>query len=80
MCSDAIHTNLGYSSYLVLPYGNSTATPMSPSIKKKVTVTRIIQLILRCVELLGAMGLLGMMILITNVETVTAWLMRIPVS
>lgn len=53
---------------------------MSPSIKKKVTVTRIIQLILRCVELLGAMGLLGMMILITNVETVTAWLMRIPVS
>jgi len=80
MYSDAIHSNLKYSSYLVLPYRSSSANPMSPSIKKKIKVTRTIQIILRCIELVGAVGLLGMMILITNVDTLTAWLMRIPVS
>ena len=53
---------------------------MKPSTKKKVKWIRITQIILRCIELLGAVGLLGMMILITDVEVVTAWLMRIPVS
>jgi len=73
-------TNLSHSSYLVLPYGNTNAKPMSPSIKKRVTRTRIVQLILRCLELLGAIGLLVTMILVTGIEPVTGWLMRIPVS
>ena len=73
-------TNLKYSSYLVLPYRNSNAKPMNPSIKKKVKVTRIVQLILRCIELLGATGLLVTMILVTGIDPVTGWLMRIPVS
>ena len=73
-------TNLKYSSYLVLPYGDSNAKPMNSSIKKKVKWTRLVQLILRCIELLGAIGLLATMTLMTGIDTLTAWLMRIPVS
>jgi hypothetical protein len=75
-----IVTNLLYSSHLVLPYGNTNAKPMNPSIKKRVKLTRIIQLILRCIELLGAIGLLVTMVLVTGIDPVTGWLMRIPVS
>ncbi|TAQ91003.1 hypothetical protein B7494_g594 [Chlorociboria aeruginascens] len=44
-------------SYLILPYGNTGAKPMNPSIKAKVKWTRIIQLALRCLELLAAPGI-----------------------
>lgn len=40
----------------------------------------MIQLTLRCLELLGAMGLLVTMILIKNVDVTTGWIMRIAVS
>jgi hypothetical protein len=53
---------------------------MNPSIKKKIKWSRIVQLLLRSIELLGAIGLLVVMILITGIDPVTAWLMRIPVS
>ena len=38
---------------------------------------RIIQLILRCLEMLCSAGLLAMMILIRNIDTATGWIMRI---
>lgn len=41
---------------------------------------RRVQLGLRCTELVGALGLLGLMILISNVDELTAWVMRIAVS
>ncbi|KAI9736061.1 MAG: hypothetical protein M1818_006237 [Claussenomyces sp. TS43310] len=65
-------------SYLILPYGNTDAKPMNPSVKKHIVRTRVVQLILRCIELLGAIGALAVMILITNVNAATAWIMRIP--
>lgn len=68
------------SSYLILPYGNTNATPMNPSVKKWIKWMRIIQLVLRCLEILAACGLLVMMILIRNVDNITGWIMRIVVS
>ncbi|KAK0129158.1 hypothetical protein ONS95_001094 [Cadophora gregata] len=64
-------------SYLILPYGSSTATPMNPSVKKWIKWMRIIQLVLRCLELLTALGLLALMILIKGVDASTGWVMRI---
>ncbi|KAH7384886.1 hypothetical protein BKA64DRAFT_748368 [Cadophora sp. MPI-SDFR-AT-0126] len=64
-------------SYLILPYGSSTATPMNPSVKKWIKWMRIIQLVLRCFELIAALGLLVLMILIKGVDASTGWVMRI---
>ena len=69
-----------YSSYLILPYGNTGAKPMNPSVKKWVKWMRIIQLVLRCLEILCAIGILVMMILIKGVDAATGWIMRIVVS
>ncbi|PBP22330.1 hypothetical protein BUE80_DR006876 [Diplocarpon rosae] len=64
-------------SYLVMPYGASNAIPMKPSVKKWVKWMRIIQLVLRCLELIAALGLLVLMILIKGVDVSTGWIMRI---
>ncbi|KAG0649398.1 hypothetical protein D0Z07_4098 [Hyphodiscus hymeniophilus] len=64
-------------SYLILPYGNINAKPMNPSVKKWVKWLRIVQLILRCFELLCAIGLLVLMILLKGVDATAAWIMRI---
>ncbi|KAH7313042.1 hypothetical protein BKA65DRAFT_151054 [Rhexocercosporidium sp. MPI-PUGE-AT-0058] len=64
-------------SYLILPYGSSTATPMNPSVKKWIKWMRIIQLVLRCFQLIAALGLLVLMILIKGVDASTGWVMRI---
>jgi hypothetical protein len=69
-----------HSSYLILPYGNINAKPMSPSVKKWIKWMRIVQLVLRCFEIIAACGLLVMMILIRNVDEITGWIMRIVVS
>lgn len=53
---------------------------MNPSVKKWVKWMRIIQLVLRCLELLSAGGQLVMMILIRNVDASTGWIMRIVVG
>lgn len=71
---------VSHSSYLILPYGSSTATPMNPSAKKWIKWMRIIQLVLRCFELIAALGLLVLMILIKGVDASTGWVMRIVVS
>lgn len=71
---------VAFSSYLILPYGNTNATPMNSSVKKWVKWMRIIQLVLRCLEILGACGQLVMMILIRKVDITSGWIMRIVVS
>ena len=50
---------------------------MNPSVKKWVKWMRIVQLVLRCLELLCAIGLLVLMILIKGVDATAAWIMRI---
>jgi hypothetical protein len=69
-----------YSSYLILAYGNTDAKPMHSSVKKWIKWTRIIQLVLRCFEILCSAGLLVMMIMIRGVDPGTGWIMRIVVS
>jgi hypothetical protein len=68
-----------HSSYLIVPYGNTNAKPMNPSIKKWIKWMRIVQLVLRCLEMLCAMGLLVLMILIKGVDVAAGWIMRIVV-
>ncbi|CZR62234.1 uncharacterized protein PAC_12131 [Phialocephala subalpina] len=64
-------------SYLILPMERTNAKSMDPSVKKWIKWMRIIQLVLRCLEILGAVGILVMMILISGVSTATGWIMRI---
>lgn len=58
----------------------TNAKSMDPSVKKWIKWMRIIQLVLRCLEILGAVGILVMMILISGVSTATGWIMRITVG
>ena len=67
-------------SYLILPYGNTNAKPMSPKTKDKVKFSRYLQLTLRCAELLCAVGLLTCAICIRNVDGTVEWLLRAPVG
>ncbi|KAG9238869.1 hypothetical protein BJ875DRAFT_366999 [Amylocarpus encephaloides] len=64
-------------SFLILPYGNTSAKPMSPSVKVWVKWTRILQLVLRILQVLCAGGLLAFMIILRGADNVTAWIMRI---
>ncbi|KAL3418355.1 hypothetical protein PVAG01_10071 [Phlyctema vagabunda] len=64
-------------SYLIVPYGNTNAAPMSSSVKKWIKWTRSSQLSLRCLELVVALGLLVMTILIKRIEATAGWIMRI---
>lgn len=51
---------------------------MNPSVKKHIIRTRVVLLILRCLQILGAAGALAVMILLKDVNATTVWLMRIP--
>ncbi|CAL3965437.1 unnamed protein product [Diplocarpon coronariae] len=64
-------------SYLVMPYGASNAIAMRSSVKQWVKWMRIIQWVLRCLELIAALGLLVLMILIKGVDISTGWILRI---
>ncbi|KAI9846613.1 MAG: hypothetical protein M1837_003854 [Sclerophora amabilis] len=67
-------------SYVVPPYGNTNARPMSRNTKKKVKYVRWVQLFLRCCELAGAIGLLFLVICVRKVDAVIGWILRIPVN
>ena len=71
---------LVFSSYLIVPHGNTSVAAMSPTVKKWVKWMRIVQLVLRCFELLCAGGLLAMLIPIKGIDVSTGWIMRIVVS
>ena len=54
--------------------------PMSASVKKWVKWMRNVQLVLRCFELLCAVGLLIVLVLIKGIDATNGWIMRIVVS
>lgn len=54
--------------------------PMSPSAKWWILALRKAQIGLRGLELVAGLGLLALMILLSNVDFMTAWVMRIAVS
>ncbi|TVY46906.1 hypothetical protein LOCC1_G003386 [Lachnellula occidentalis] len=64
-------------SYLIVPYGNINAKPMNPSVKKWVKWMRIFQLVLRCFEILCAIGLLVFLILLRGMDAAAGWIIRI---
>ncbi|KAI5920249.1 hypothetical protein F4810DRAFT_447627 [Camillea tinctor] len=56
---------------------NSKFRPMSSTTKWWIKWMRYFQMVLRALELIGGIGLLGLMIVISNVDPLTAWVMRI---
>lgn len=65
-----------------IPSGSRTTNvrPMSPSAKWWILSLRKAQIGLRGLELVAGLGLLAIMILLSNVDFMTAWIMRIAVS
>lgn len=67
------------SAQMVLTHRSNPYTPMSPRTKKCIKWLRRIQLGLRLLELNGGIGILVLMILLTKVEPVVGWILRIAV-
>ncbi|PWY74382.1 hypothetical protein BO70DRAFT_412698 [Aspergillus heteromorphus CBS 117.55] len=67
-------------SYFTLPDGKSKWTPMSPKTKGRVINGRKVQLGLRVIALLGALGSLFCSIVIKNVATTVVWIVRVGVK
>lgn len=67
------------SSHLISPHRKMPAKPMNPSIKKWIKWMRIIQLVLRCLELISSVGVLVLMVLIKGVDLAIGWIIRIAV-
>ena len=53
---------------------------MGPRTKKWIKRLRQMQLGLRVLELNGSIGILGMMVLLTKMDPIKGWVMRIAVS
>ncbi|KAL2833052.1 hypothetical protein BDW59DRAFT_139102 [Aspergillus cavernicola] len=64
-------------SYSNIPDGRSRWTPMSPRTKDKVIYGRLVQLGLRILSLLGALGSLFCAIIIKNAATTIIWIVRV---
>ncbi|KAH0543956.1 hypothetical protein GP486_008539, partial [Trichoglossum hirsutum] len=73
-----VNFNTHPDSYLILPYGKLNVRPMSPRTKTKVKWTRMLLLLLRCWQLLGALALMVCVICIRGTDASTGWLLRIP--
>jgi hypothetical protein len=67
-------------SYLILPYGNTHAKPMSPKTKTFVDIARWIQFSLKILTLLGAIGILLCGIFIRGAQDTEGYILRIPVG
>ncbi|UNI22093.1 hypothetical protein JDV02_008015 [Purpureocillium takamizusanense] len=65
------------SSHLVLATQQTNYVPLGRRTKKCIKWLRRLQLVLRVLQLCGAAGILILMILITNVNPATAWVLRI---
>ncbi|KAK6219581.1 hypothetical protein QIS74_05083 [Colletotrichum tabaci] len=63
--------------HLVLSHRSNNYVSLSPRTKSWIKSIRIIQLGLRVLQLLGAAGLLALLVLLTNIETLAGWVMRI---
>lgn len=65
---------------MVLTHRSNDYQSLSPRIKTLIKCLRVLQLALRVLQLIGAAGILTLYILMTNVPTVAAWILRIAVS
>ncbi|RYP73718.1 hypothetical protein DL771_003431 [Monosporascus sp. 5C6A] len=63
--------------HAVPPGRHMNFRPMSGTSKWWIKFTRRVQLVFRCFELVGGLGLVALMILISEVEPKLAWVMRI---
>lgn len=63
--------------YLVVPYGNTTAIPMSPTTQIKVKRLRQFQLFLRLHQLVGALAALFCVIAINKTSGSAGWIIRV---
>ena len=67
-------------SYLVLPYGNTDAKPMTNKIKTFISIARWTQFALRLLTVCGAVGVLLCGIFIQGAQDSEGYIMRVPVS
>lgn len=67
------------SAHLVLNHRSNNYVALGPRTKSWIKAMRIVQLCLRVLELIGAAGLLALLILLDNIETLAGWVMRITV-
>jgi len=67
-------------SYLVLPYGQTNATPLRPSTKRNVTTVRRFQLTLRIFQMLCILENLVAAICIRSIQYVESWVLRATVQ
>src|SRR6478609_3405811 len=63
----------------MVPGGRSNHITMGPKTRAWIKGMRVVQLCLRVLELIGSIGLLVLMIIITNVEPQAGWVVRITV-
>ncbi|KAK8105941.1 hypothetical protein PG999_009300 [Apiospora kogelbergensis] len=63
-----------------VPTSRGPIRPMGATAKWWIKFTRKVQIGLRVLEMIAGVGLLGMMILLTNVDPITSWVLRITVS
>lgn len=73
-----ININRHPDSYLIVPYGNTNAKPMSPRTKANIKWARWIQLFFRVLQLLEAIGMLICVICIRGTQGTEGWIIRIP--
>ncbi|OLN95575.1 hypothetical protein CCHL11_04832 [Colletotrichum chlorophyti] len=63
--------------HMVLSHRSNNYVSLSPQTKSWIKTLRGVQLGLRILELLGASGILALLILLNNIETLAGWVMRI---
>jgi hypothetical protein len=67
-------------SYLVTPYGKTNVDPMHKNTARRVKIAKRTQLALRCLGLIGALGILVCVICLKVPKSSEGWIIRIPVS
>ncbi|APA13706.1 hypothetical protein SS1G_07606 [Sclerotinia sclerotiorum 1980 UF-70] len=72
-----VNFNAHPDSYLIVPSGNVDVKSMHPSVKKRIKWTRKVTLALRCFQAVAAVGLLIMSILITGLDIISGWIMKL---
>jgi hypothetical protein len=75
-----INFNRHPDSYLVMPSGTTGFTPLHPNTKKRVGRARKTQMALRCLQLVGVIGLLLCVICLKGMTGNEGWILRLPVS
>jgi hypothetical protein len=66
--------------HLIRPLPQTVVQPMHPNTKKRVDRARVVQLAFRVLQIVGAIGMLILVICLKGANTTAGWIMRIPVS